>query len=110
MRRFSRRIFFRSVNIHFRGVYNRTEFLSRLLEVDSEMAGPSRLKLGVVIEDMCENVIEKEFFRSVNRCFIGRRNRGSQSAPRNCPVINATKIVVSYYSNKVTGVFLNVYK
>ena len=30
------------------------------------MAGPIELKLGVLIEDMGENVLEKEFFGSVN--------------------------------------------
>ena len=31
------------------------------MAIDSEMAGPSRLKLGVVIEDMWENVLAKDF-------------------------------------------------
>ena len=30
------------------------------------MAGPSKLKLGVLIEGMWENVLAKEFFGSVN--------------------------------------------
>ena len=34
--------------------------------IDSEMAGPSGLKLGVLIEGMGENVLAKEFFGSVN--------------------------------------------
>ena len=34
--------------------------------MDSESAGPSRLKLGVLVEDMWENVLTKEFFGSVN--------------------------------------------
>ena len=34
--------------------------------MDSEMDGPSGLKLGVLIEDMWENVLAKEFFGSVN--------------------------------------------
>ena len=34
--------------------------------IDSEMAGPSGLKLGVLIEGMWENVLAKEFFGSVN--------------------------------------------
>ena len=29
------------------------------------MAGPSRLKLGMLVEDMLENVLMKEFFGSV---------------------------------------------
>ena len=32
----------------------------------SEMVGPSGLKLGVLIEDMWENVLAKEFFESIN--------------------------------------------
>ena len=36
------------------------------LLIDSEMAGPSGLKLGGMIEGMCENVLAKEFFGSVN--------------------------------------------
>ena len=34
--------------------------------IDSEMAGPIGLKLGVLIEGMWENVLAKEFFGSVN--------------------------------------------
>ena len=34
--------------------------------IDSEMSGPSGLKLGVLIEGMGENVLAKEFFGSVN--------------------------------------------
>ena len=34
--------------------------------VDSEMARPSGLKLGGLVEGMCLNVLTKEFFRSVN--------------------------------------------
>ena len=34
--------------------------------IDSEMAGPSELKLGGMIEGMGENVLAKEFFGSVN--------------------------------------------
>ena len=34
--------------------------------IDSEMAGPSGLKLGVLIEGMQENVLAKKFFGSVN--------------------------------------------
>ena len=30
--------------------------------IDYEMAGPSRLKLGVLLEDMWENIVTKEFF------------------------------------------------
>ena len=37
-----------------------------MIPMDSEMDGPSGLKLGVLIEDMWENVIAKEFFGSVN--------------------------------------------
>ena len=34
--------------------------------IDSEMAGPSGLKLCGMIEGMCENVLAKKFFGSVN--------------------------------------------
>ena len=34
--------------------------------IDSEMAGPSELKLGGMVEGMGENVLAKEFFGSVN--------------------------------------------
>ena len=34
--------------------------------IDSEMAGPIGLKLGVLIEGMWENVLAKKFFGSVN--------------------------------------------
>ena len=33
--------------------------------IDSEMAGPIKLKLGGMVEGMCENVLAKEFFGSV---------------------------------------------
>ena len=33
-----------------------------MIPMDSEMAGPSRLKLGVLVEGMWENVLAKEFF------------------------------------------------
>ena len=36
-----------------------------LLLIDSEMAGRIRLKLGGMVEGMCENVLAKEFFGSV---------------------------------------------
>ena len=39
---------------------------SCLLLIDSEMAGPFRLKLGGMIKGMGENVLAKEFFGSVN--------------------------------------------
>ena len=34
--------------------------------IDSEMTGPSGLKLGGMIEGMWENVLTKEFFGSIN--------------------------------------------
>ena len=34
--------------------------------IDSEIAGPSELKLGGMVEGMQENVLAKEFFGSVN--------------------------------------------
>ena len=34
--------------------------------MDSEMAGPRRLKLGGLVEGMVENVLVKKFFGSVN--------------------------------------------
>ena len=37
----------------------------------SEMAGPSKLKLGVLIEGMWENVLAKEFFGSVHQGQVG---------------------------------------
>ena len=37
----------------------------RVLPIDSEMAGPIKLKLGGMVEGMQENVLAKEFFGSV---------------------------------------------
>ena len=34
--------------------------------IDSEMAGPMGLKVCGMVEGMCENVLAKEFFGSVN--------------------------------------------
>ena len=34
--------------------------------IDSEMAGPIKLKLGGMVEGIAENVLAKEFFGSVN--------------------------------------------
>ena len=34
--------------------------------IDSEIAGPSELKLGGMVEGICENVLAKEFFGSDN--------------------------------------------
>ena len=42
------------------------------------MAGPIKLKLGVLIEDMQENVLAKEFFGSVN---IHRGQVGGPQVP-----------------------------
>ena len=42
------------------------------------MAGPIELKLGVLIEDMGENVLAKEFFGSVN---IHRGQVGGPQVP-----------------------------
>ena len=39
--------------------------------IDSEMAGPSGLKLGGTIEGMWENVLAKEFFGSVHQGQVG---------------------------------------
>ena len=39
----------------------------RVALIDSEMAGPSELKLGGMIEGMGENVLVKDFFGSVNK-------------------------------------------
>ena len=46
----------------------------RLTLIDSEMAGPTGLKLGGMIKGMCENVLTKEFFGSVkvDRGQVGR--------------------------------------
>ena len=47
-----------------------------LLLIDSEMAGPIKLKLGGMVEGMCENVLAKEFFGSVEV------DRGRVSGPQ----------------------------
>ena len=39
--------------------------------IDSEMAGPSGLKLGELVEGMGENVLAKEFFGSVHQGQVG---------------------------------------
>ena len=41
--------------------------------IDSEIAGPSELKLGGMVEGICENVLAKEFFGSdeVDRGQVG---------------------------------------
>ena len=44
--------------------------------IGSEMAGPIGLKLGGVVEGMCENVLAKEFFGSVEV------DRGQVSGPQ----------------------------
>ena len=44
--------------------------------IDSEMAGPIRLKLGGMVEGMGENVLAKEFFGSVEV------DRGQVSGPQ----------------------------
>ena len=44
--------------------------------IDSEMAGPIRLKVGGMVEGMQENVLAKEFFGSVE---VGR---GQVSGPQ----------------------------
>ena len=52
--------------------------------IGSEMAGASRLNLGVLIEDMCENILAKEFFGSVNihqDQVSGRWTTGASSRP-----------------------------
>ena len=46
------------------------------LLIDSEMAGPIKLKLGGMVEGMCENVLAKEFFGSVEV------DRGQVSGPQ----------------------------
>ena len=46
------------------------------LLIDSEMAGRIKLKLGEMVEGMCENVLAKEFFGSVE---VGR---GQVSGPQ----------------------------
>ena len=51
---------------------------SRLLFIDSEMAGRIRLKLGGIVEGMQENDLAKEFFRSVN---IGHGQVGGPQVP-----------------------------
>ena len=43
--------------------------------IDSEMAGPIKLKLGRMVEGMWENNLVKEFFRSINI------DRGQVSGP-----------------------------
>ena len=48
----------------------------RLTLIDSEMAGPIGLKLGGMVEGMCENVLAKEFFGSVEV------DRGQVSGPQ----------------------------
>ena len=47
-----------------------------VLLIDSEMAGPIKLKLGGVVEGMQENVLAKEFFGSVEV------DRGQVSGPQ----------------------------
>ena len=39
--------------------------------IDSEMTGPSGLKLGGMIEGICENVLAKEFFGSDHQGQVG---------------------------------------
>ena len=46
------------------------------LLIDSEMAGRIKLKLGEMVEGMCENVLAKEFFGSVEV------DRGQVSGPQ----------------------------
>ena len=48
----------------------------RLTLLDSEMAGPIGLKLGGMVEGMCENVLAKKFFGSVEV------DRGQVSGPQ----------------------------
>ena len=51
--------------------------LARLLyPQNSEMAGPSGLKLGGLVEGMCPNVLTKEFFRSVKGAWQNGRQSG----------------------------------
>ena len=50
----------------------------RLLLIDSEMAGPIKLKLGGMVEGMGENVLAKEFFGSVE---VDRGRVGGQQVP-----------------------------
>ena len=49
---------------------------SGLTLIDSKMAGPIKLKLGGMVEDMQENVLAKEFFGSVEV------DRGQVSGPQ----------------------------
>ena len=46
--------------------------------MDSEMAGWIRLKLGEMVEGMCENVLAKEFFGSIN---VDRGQVSGQKVP-----------------------------
>ena len=71
MRMTSRRNFFDSLTLtRVRSVGHRclfyalgmTERPQRLFPIDSEMAGPIGLKLGGMVEGMCENDLAKEFF------------------------------------------------
>ena len=53
------------------------------LLIDSEMAGRIKLKLGEMVEGMCENVLAKEFFGSVEvDPGSGQWATGASSRPR----------------------------
>ena len=46
--------------------------------IDSEMAGQIKLKLGEMVEGMCENVLAKEFFGSIE---VGRGQVSGSQVP-----------------------------
>ena len=50
----------------------------QLKEIDSEMAGPSGVKLGGLVEGMCPKVRHKEIFRSVKVACQNGRQSGQQ--------------------------------
>ena len=52
---------------------------SRLLElIDSEMAGPIKLKLGEMVKDMWENVLAKKYFGPIS---VGQGQVGGPQVP-----------------------------